>query len=56
MNCAPVRLTTTQVSDIKLNNNELADLRKERRKISKEMAAHLDIPYQGPSGNMSVVS
>ena len=57
MNCAPTRLTATAVGDIKLNNDELMMLRKERKKIAREIAAHVDIPYLGVNGsNISVQS
>lgn len=51
MNCAPTRLSAMSVDDIKLNNNELSDLRKERKKIAREIAAHVDIPYIGVNGS-----
>lgn len=57
MNAAPSRLMATAVADIKVNNEELAMLRKERRKIAKEIASHLDIPYIGANSmNVAVCS
>jgi hypothetical protein len=52
---APTRVIAKKVGDIELNTNEMQDLRSERRRIVKEMATHLDIPYQGSGGNLSVV-
>lgn len=50
MNAAPSRLMAKDVADIKLNNQELEMLRKERKKIAREISVHLDIPYIGTSG------
>lgn len=50
MNCAINRLTAVEVQDIKLNPEELSALRRERRKIAREIAAHLDIPYIAKGG------
>lgn len=54
MNMAIGRLSAEKVADITLNRNELSDLRAERRKISREMAVHLDIPYLGASANIGI--
>jgi hypothetical protein len=51
---APARLAAKKVADIDLNNREMEDLRRERRRISKEIAVHLDIPYSGPGCSSSV--
>lgn len=52
---AQKRLIAEKVGDIVLNKDELPDLRRERKRIVREMAALLDIPYQGPNGvNVSV--
>ena len=48
---APARLAASSVDDLKMNLAELEMLRSERRRIAKEMAAHLDIPYQGGGGS-----
>jgi hypothetical protein len=57
MNAAPTRLIAKKVSDIELNNRELEDLRRERKRIAREIAVHLDIPYQGASSvNVGCVS
>lgn len=56
MAAAPTRLIAKKVGDIELNNRELDDLRKERRRISREIAVLLDIPYNGIGGvSVSVV-
>lgn len=57
MNAAICRLTTIQIDDIKLNNDEISMLRKERRKIAKEIAQHVDIPFIGTNGtNVGVLN
>lgn len=57
MNAAPARLAAKELQDIKMNLEELQMLRSERKKIGREIAAHLDIPYIGTNGaNVSVVS
>lgn len=54
---APGRLAAAQVDGIKMNMDELPQLRIERRKISKEIAEYLDIPFIKPGGtNVSVMS
>lgn len=55
MNQAINRLTAEKVGDITTNKDELTQLRNERKKIAKEIAEHVDIPYQGVSGNGSIV-
>jgi len=50
MNVAINRLTAEKVDTITLNRRELEDLRRERKKIAREIAAHVDIPYIGNSG------
>lgn len=51
----PNRLQATEIQDIKINLQELEMLRRERKKLAREMAQHLDIPYQGMGGaNLSV--
>lgn len=47
---APARLAASMIDDIKMNHQELQMLRSERRKIAKEIAAELDIPYVNQSG------
>lgn len=47
---APARLAASKVQDLEMNHKELQMLRSERRKIAKELAAHLDIPYVGING------
>lgn len=54
ISCAPGRLIAQKVGDISLNNRELEDLRRERKRIAKELAQHLDIPYVGVSSNVNV--
>lgn len=57
MNAAPARLAAREVDGVKINLEELPMLRKERRKIAREIASVLDIPYQGPGGaNVSVIA
>jgi hypothetical protein len=56
MAAASTRLIAKKVGDIELNNRELEDIRRERKRISKEIACILDIPYQAGDGiNVSVV-
>jgi hypothetical protein len=50
MNAAVNRLSASKLDDITLNNRELQDLRCERKKIAREIADLLDIPYVGSSG------
>ena len=47
---APARLAAASVDEIKMNLQELQMLRAERKKIAREIAAHLDIPYMGVGG------
>lgn len=46
---AITRMTAEKVDDITLNKREVEMLRTERKRIAREIAAHLDIPYQGPA-------
>lgn len=56
MNAAPTRLISSAVGDIKINLAELEGLRKERKKLAKEIAAHLMLPYRGAnSSNLGVI-
>lgn len=50
MNVAPTRLSTEKLQDITLNRRELEDLRRERKRIAREIADLIDIPYIGPGG------
>ncbi len=54
LNAAPTRLIAKKVGDIELNNKELEDLRRERKRIGREIAVHLDIPYVGNTSNIGV--
>ncbi len=45
MNAAPARLAATKIGDIETNHEELVQLRAERRRIGREVAQFLDIPY-----------
>lgn len=56
MDKAPARLAAREIGDIKTNLDELPMLRKERRKIAKEIAAHLDIPFVAVSSGSIGVS
>lgn len=57
MKAAPARLAATKVADIEVNHHELTMLRAERRRIGREVAQALDIPFQLIGGaNVSVVS
>lgn len=47
---APARLAAKEVGDLKMNLEELQMLRAERKKLAREIAAHLDIPYVGING------
>lgn len=51
---APARFMAEQVGDIKLNTDEMAKLRKERRTVAREIGQLLDIPMRG-GGGVSVV-
>ena len=50
MTDAQPRLAASKVQDLEMNLRELQMLRAERKKIAREIAAHLDIPYQGVGG------
>lgn len=55
MDAAICRLSATKVDNIELNPHELNQLRAERRRIAREVAQVLDIPYQMLGGvNVSV--
>lgn len=56
MEDAPLRLSTTKVDNLELNHRELEMLRAERKKISREIADLVDIPYQGRGACMGVRS
>lgn len=47
---APARLVASKVQDLEMNHKELEMLRAERRRIGREIAAHLDVPYQAVGG------
>jgi len=50
---APTRLIAKKVGDIELNNNELENLRSERKRMTRELSLLIDIPIvQGASGMM----
>lgn len=52
---APARLQAEKIDGIVVNRRELEDLRKERKKIAREIADHVDIPYMGRGPNVSRV-
>jgi hypothetical protein len=54
MNAAITRLTAEKIDDITINRRELEDLRRERKRIAREIAQHIDIPYVGASGGNSI--
>lgn len=55
MGAATTRLIAKKVGDIELNNRELEDVRRERKRLSRELSDLLDIPYVGSGGvNVSV--
>lgn len=57
MNAAPTRLAAKEVDGLKMNLEELQMLRSERKRIGREIAALLDIPYMGTGGpNIGVVA
>lgn len=56
MNAAPARLAAKVVGDIQTNLDELQMLRAERKRIAREIAVHLDVPYRGVSGGGISVS
>lgn len=57
MDSATCRLSATKVDGIELNHDELLQLRGERRRIGREIAEFLDIPFIARGGgNMSVCS
>ena len=51
---APARLAASKVQDLEMNHKELQMLRSERKRIAREIAAHLDVPYIGVSGGSNV--
>ena len=51
---APTRMIAKKVGDIELNNREVEDLRRERKRISKEIAVHMDVPYLGSANGITV--
>lgn len=54
---APGRLAASAVDGIKMNMDELVMLRAERRRISREIATFLDVPFMAPGGaNRGVVA
>ena len=54
---APARLAAKEVDGLKMNLQELEMLRKERKKIAREIAAVVDIPYVGVNGpNVGVIA
>jgi hypothetical protein len=56
MSAAPTRLISSQVADIKINLEELEGLRRERKRIAKELGAFLMLPYRAAGGpNVGVV-
>jgi hypothetical protein len=50
MNVAITRLTARKVDDLEMNLDELPMLRKERKKIVREIAYHIDIPIVAMGG------
>lgn len=57
MTQAPARLAAASVDDVKMNLDELPMLRRERKRIGREIAAFLDIPYMGiGSANVGIRS
>lgn len=57
MDSSLCRLSASKVSDIELNHDEVLQLRAERRRIGREIAEFLDIPFIARGGaNMSVCS
>jgi hypothetical protein len=54
---APTRFISSQVGDIKINQDEIHMLRSERRVLVKELSDLLDIPYIRSGGkNVALVS
>lgn len=47
---APARLAAKKLDGLEMNLQEIEMLRRERKRISREIANHLDIPYQGLGG------
>jgi hypothetical protein len=47
---APARLAAAAIDGLRMNLDELSMLRSERKKIAREIAALLDIPYVGTNG------
>lgn len=50
ISAAPGRLVAAQVDDLKVNMDEIPQLRSERRRVAKEIAVHLDIPFIAAGG------
>jgi hypothetical protein len=50
INAAPARLAASAIDGLKMNHEEIGQLRSERRKQAKELATVLDIPYIMPGG------
>jgi hypothetical protein len=49
---APGRLVAKEVQDIKMNLQELQMLRSERKKIAREIADAVDVPYLGAGASI----
>jgi hypothetical protein len=47
---APSRLQAEKIGDITVNQHEMQQLRSERKKLAREIAAHVDVPYVGRNG------
>jgi hypothetical protein len=56
MFAAPTRMIAKKVGDIELNNREIEDLRRERKRLGKEISVHLDVPYVAQGGPMVTCS
>lgn len=54
LECARGRLAAAEVQDIVMNPEEIAQLKKERRRLCRELGEFLEIRYRGPSGNVSI--
>lgn len=55
LNAAICRLTAKKVGDIETNPQEMSMLRSERKKIAREVAQHLALPYSGADANVSII-
>lgn len=56
LDSALCRLTASEVQDIVLNKDEIPMLKKERKRLLRELSDHLDIPVTKSSGtNVGVV-